>query len=579
MKSFATHRMNMLLKGQAFGAVGALVWRLSDMVVAGNIVGVDALAGIAATIPVFIGAQFLAKMVYCGAGYLFAKRQGEFEPEKAREVVGTALEAAIAVGVLSFCAMYFGRDLYLDVMGITGEVRAQAVAYWRWMMFFVALNPFTMAMWRLVYADGETVTTAIGDLSAPFLVVCLSILFTKMTGSAAGSALGTLVGGFIADSIMMLHLLRKSNAVRPKWTLSWRAVRELASYSTTDASARLCQCAFMAVLNRLIVSFASVAYLPVVGMIALILELREVLDRIGDAYMPIAEMYLGEGNVPRLKELANYAARLSVVIGLAFMAAVAALAPQIVAGYGIPRGEVFDHSVYALRICSLVLPFSSVLTFFSSHYLAMDRIRLSIVETVAEEFLLTAGCSMGLCYLWGLRALWFGIPLGGLLTLVMIIAYSRRVDPDGYPMLIPALRGGALNLTFRPVAERIVEVRDAAERFLLGKGVSGETVRKIMLLVEECAMTVADDNDRRKGVLSEVSFVVSDEETRMVVRDTGKLRDITDSDARVSSLRSFVISGLMRSYENRRYLTTIGCNRAAFSFRTAVVGLHHPDGK
>ena len=39
-----------------------------------EVVGVDALAGIAAMIPVFIGAQFLAKMVYCGAGYLFAKR-------------------------------------------------------------------------------------------------------------------------------------------------------------------------------------------------------------------------------------------------------------------------------------------------------------------------------------------------------------------------------------------------------------------------------------------------------------------------------------------------------------------------
>ena len=56
----------------------------------------------------------------------------------------------------------------------------------------------------------------------------------------------------------------------------------------------------------------------------------------------------------------------------------------------------------------------------------------------------------------------------------------------------------------------------------------------------------------------------------MVMSDTGKLHDITDDDARISSLRSFVISNLMRSYENRRYLTTIGCNRAAFSFRNAV---------
>ena len=92
-------------------------------------------------------------------------------------------------------------------------------------------------------------------------------------------------------------------------------------------------------------------------------------------------------------------------------------------------------------------------------------------------------------------------------------------------------------------------------------------------------MTVADDNVGRKGVLSEVSFVVSDEETQMVIRDTGKLRDITDSDARVSSFRNFVISGLMRSYENRRYLTTIGCNRAAFSFRNATDGLRNPQGK
>ena len=186
-----------------------------------------------------------------------------------------------------------------------------------------------------------------------------------MTGSAGGSALGTLVGGLIADLTMMLHLLRKSNAVVPKWTLSLRALRELASYSMTDASARLCQCGFMAVLNRLV----------------------------------------------------------------------------------------------------------------------------------------------------------------------------------------------------------------------LGKGVGGDVVSKIMLLVEECAMTVVDDKGGCRGVLSEISFIVSNEETQMFIRDTGRLRDITDDEARVASLRSFVVSGLMRSYENRRYLATIGCNRAAFSFRTAVVGLRHPDGK
>ena len=90
MKSFAICRMNALLRSQLFGAAGALVWSVSDMLVAGNIVGVDALAGIAATVPVFLGAQFLAKLVYCGAGYLFARRQGNFDVAGARQAAGLA---------------------------------------------------------------------------------------------------------------------------------------------------------------------------------------------------------------------------------------------------------------------------------------------------------------------------------------------------------------------------------------------------------------------------------------------------------------------------------------------------------
>lgn len=228
---------------------------------------------------------------------------------------------------------------------------------------------------------------------------------------------------------------------------------------------------------------------------------------------------------------------------------------------------MYETSVHALKVSALTIPISSMLCFLSSHYLTINRVALSVVETVLEEFVLTAGCVVALGLLYGLDAIWFGLPIGGALTLVLIGAYGWRRNGCFLPMFIPADRSAILNLTFVPVAERIVEIRDAAERFLLGQGVLRETVSKIMLLVEECAMTVADDNGGRRVVLSEVSLSVSADETCVILRDTGRLRDITDGDARVSSLRSFVVSGLMRSYEDRRYLMTIGCNRAAFAFR------------
>ena len=50
----------------------------------------------------------------------------------------------------------------------------------------------------------------------------------------------------------------------------------------------------------------------------------------------------------------------------------------------------------------------------------------------------------------------------------------------------------------------------------------------------------------------------------LVLRDDGEIFDITDADARVSSLRSYLVSNLMTAIPNRRNLTTTGFNRNVF---------------
>ena len=50
----------------------------------------------------------------------------------------------------------------------------------------------------------------------------------------------------------------------------------------------------------------------------------------------------------------------------------------------------------------------------------------------------------------------------------------------------------------------------------------------------------------------------------LILRDDGQIFDITDADARVSSLRSYLVSNLMTAIPNRRNLTTTGFNRNVF---------------
>lgn len=553
---------------QVFGGLSAFAYGATvvDLIVVGNFVGVDALTAVAAVLPVSVGAQFVSRLVFCGAGYLFAKYQGLLEPDKARRVVGLALETAVAVGLVLCALAILGRDFYFDAMGLAGAVREQAAAYWRWMCVYYAYFPVGMVMWRLVYADGETVTTLVASLLSPPLTVTLSVVFTKMTGTAAGASLGLLVGGVVSLLVMMTHVLRKSNAIVPIWNFSWRRLRELVSYALTDSAAKLSQCGYLTVANKLVVLSASAAFLPVVGMVALVQQLCDILDRVGDAYMPIAEMYKGERNLPRLGELARHALACSLVLGVLMLTLIELLAPEIVSLYGIPRGEVFDSAVVALRLAGLALPLASVLLFLCSHELVLDRIRFSIAVTVSFGFLLTAGCTAAFCFVWGLDAMWIGFPLGAFLALAALAVF-RRVTTRRYSLLsLPKGTCAVLNRSFVPGAQQVACARDAGARFLREQGVCADTVSRIMLLIEECSLSVGDVSRRARRVLVEVSLIVDDETVTLVLRDTGATRDVTDGDARVTSLRSFVIAGLMRSHENRRYLNTIGCNRAVFSF-------------
>lgn len=569
--SFARNRLNALLLAQGFGFVGALVPRLADLFVSGNIVGVDALTAIAAIMPVTIGALFVGKLVYCGSGYLFARYQGEFRRDRAREVVGMSLELAALAGLAIWTAMFLGRDFYFDLMGLTGAVREQAVSYWRWNSVFLAIFPSEMAMWRLVYADGETVTTAIGDFCQPFFTLALAIPLAKATGSAGGSALGMMIADVMACLIMLLHLFRKSNEVVPKWNLSPSLAKDIVTYALTDSSSRLCQCGFLAVVNRMVIHAGSVRLLPVVSVVALVVEFREVLDKIGDGYMPIAEMYIGEGNRPRLKELVRWGTGTAAFTGLACAALILAFAPQIVAAYGIPSGDVFDRAVSALRIGALSIPFASIMAFLTSHLLVVKRVALSLFGTLLEQFVLTALCAVALCGLWGVDLLWAGMPLGVLLTLAALALYCKFRDGTAIPEPVFEKGNAILNVSFRPAPERIVEVRNEVEAFLSAHGVSRETVGRIALFAEECAMTLVDRHGgRAKRIVAETSITVGREDVQVVFRDTGDRSDLTDGDAPVSSLRAFVLAGLMRVVKGRQYLNTIGCNRAMFRFRVSV---------
>ena len=70
----------------------------------------------------------------------------------------------------------------------------------------------------------------------------------------------------------------------------------------------------------------------------------------------------------------------------------------------------------------------------------------------------------------------------------------------------------------------------------------------------------------KKPVMVELSLFFENDSILLIERDSGKLFDLTDPDTRVRGLSGFVLSGLMESHKEKKYLVTTGYNRNMIRF-------------
>jgi hypothetical protein len=109
----------------------------------------------------------------------------------------------------------------------------------------------------------------------------------------------------------------------------------------------------------------------------------------------------------------------------------------------------------------------------------------------------------------------------------------------------------------------ICEASEAVGKFLRVRRTAGPSKAGwASLLVEESLMIVKDRNTDRR-ILAEITVDLRDG-LRLVLRDDGEIFDITDVDAKVSSLRAYLVSNLMAATPIRRNMLTTGFNRNAF---------------
>ena len=561
--TFATAKFRSFLPAATFAMAAEFLMGLSDLVICGHILGEKGLSAVNLMQGVFETVTFVGMVVAVGTSVLFATELGALHARRARGYFTLGCLSSIAAGLMIASLLALVRTPVITAFGASPEVSALAASYWLYFLPAAVLQPVAFFLGTMCYTDGDARLSFLSYLAQLGGNCLLSVPLTMAFG-AAGCAAGTGLGSLLAIAVLLFHFRKKGCMLGFSRHFVLSDLLRISRTSFGDASKNIGKAALMFALNAYVIAHFGSEMLPVLAVVVMTIGISEVFDGVANAAQPLASVYIGERNVLLTKRVMRVALITALLEGGGAMLLLLAFPKLMLLLAGIDSPATIPEATLAVQIVSIALPGLSLVLLFNSYYVFINREQLSAVLTLLAVLGLPLALFTAFGSLCGAHGVWLALGLSPSVALGLVAVYVlARGGRRRFPFLLAGNREAALrvfDLELDPAA--VCEASAAVEAHLKLKGVDGRRAAKAALLVEEALMVVRDHNAGRR-IKAEVT-VDLDDGLALVLRDDGEIFDITDADARVSSLRSYLVSNLMTAIPSRRNLTTTGFNRNVF---------------
>lgn len=561
--TFAQSKFRSFLPAATFAMAAEFLMGLSDSVICGHILGETGLSAVNLMQGVFEIVTFVSMMVTVGTSVLFATELGALHLRRAKGYFTLGAFSAVVFGLLFAVVLAFVRTPVIAAFGASQAVSDMAASYWLWFLPAAALQPVVFFLGTMCYTDGNA-RLSFCSYIAQLLGNCLLSVPLTMAFGAAGCAVGTGFGSLAAVVVLLFHFRKKGCMLGWSRHFVFSDLLKIFRMSFGDASKNIGKAALMFALNAYVIAHFGSDTLPVLAVVVMTIGISEMFDGVANAAQPLASVYIGERNPLLTKRVMRAALTTTLLEGGGVMLLLLAFPGLMLSLVGVNRPETVPEACLAVRIVSVALPSLALVLLFNSYYVFIGREKLSSILTLLAVFGLPVVLYPIFGYLWGAHGVWTALGLSPALALGGVALYVlARGGRSGFPFLLPHDREHAIrvfDLDLDPAT--ICGVSASVGAHLRAQGVDGHRVSKASLLVEEALMVVHDRNSGKR-IKAEVTVDLNDG-LMLVLRDDGEIFNITDADARISSLRGYLVSSLMTVIPGRRNLTTTGFNRNVF---------------
>ncbi len=175
-------------------------------------IGVNALAGLSLSFPVFFILISLGSGIGMGVSALISNSIGEQDKEKAFEIATDSVSLTIVIGIIiTIVGLYFNKDLF-ELMGAQGEALYYGLKYTKWTFLGAVFFCINMVFNGILVAQGNTSTYRNFLIVGFFLNVILDPFFIFVLNTTTdGVAIATVIVQIIGN--VYLYFKVKNSAL------------------------------------------------------------------------------------------------------------------------------------------------------------------------------------------------------------------------------------------------------------------------------------------------------------------------------------------------------------------------------
>ena len=529
--------------------------------------GTDAFAAMAAVYPYRLLPDVIVILVAEGAAALSAQAIGRGDRETANRVFSQGATVLAALGVVFTLGFHAFEGVYLDVMGVTGAVREQALAFGRGFVFSILSGMLQDYTTIQVYADGGQRHCLAGSIVFLFVHAATAVLFVSRWG-AEGLGWSVAVSTCAYFAVLLLHFRTDRASLRFRPFFSPRLFVRTCALGLTSLLPQLETILVSCVTARVAATRFGAVGLAVVAVVNSLGSVVGFLQAVGRVTLPLAAVSFGENNRLSLVATMRRALRYLLAEGLLLTLPLVLFPNQIAGLFGIADAPTRAAMSAAIFWIGLFLVPAGLASLWGTYLQATSRVRTAAAYTFLRSFVFPAGAIL-LCILaFGTSGL--AAATAGEAAFLCVFAAVGWVIARRHgltcPLFLPRskTRGLLLSLeaTGESAARAAARVGETLEREL---GAADRRTLWASLATEEL-LTVTADINRGRRVRVELSLDFPDEDTvRLIFRDDGRIFDFAAAASDVNSLSAFVLTRLSCRSEQHS-LTATGNNRSQLLF-------------